>query len=122
MALTFASLLPWAFFGARRPIGAHVVFSLHLYAFILLLFCVSLLAVELDFVRGGSGLLYRPLDILVSLLNLAVASTYLHISVKAVYGGRGVIAFCRTAILAVALAAIVLGYRFAIFLITLYLT
>ena len=41
MVLSFALLAPMMFYRSRRPFVAHVVFSLHLYAFLLLLFCVA---------------------------------------------------------------------------------
>ncbi len=44
MTVPFALLLPLVFIRARRPFMTHVVFSLHTYAFLLLLFCVALLA------------------------------------------------------------------------------
>jgi hypothetical protein len=44
MTLPFALLLPLAFLRERRPVMTHVAFSLHLYTFLLLLFCIALLA------------------------------------------------------------------------------
>lgn len=78
MVLPFALLLPLVFFRNRQPFMAHVVFSLHLYAFLLLLFCVSLGIAAVDVLFGGA---------------LALALT---------------------------VSGIVLGYRFVLFLITLY--
>ena len=65
MALAFAPLLPLLLPRRRRPFGAHAVFALHFYAFILLLLCVSLLLAEAQLLAGGGGLAsprgrYRP--------------------------------------------------------------
>ena len=56
MAILFSLLLPLAFFRERRPFMAHVVFSLHLYTFLLLVFCVALLAAKLSEFAGLGGL------------------------------------------------------------------
>ena len=48
MTVPFALLLPLAFLRERRPFMVHVVFSLHLYTFLLLVFCVALLAAKLS--------------------------------------------------------------------------
>jgi hypothetical protein len=48
MVLPFAILLPMMFYRTRQPFVAHVVFSLHFYAFWLLLFCASLAVVAVD--------------------------------------------------------------------------
>lgn len=58
MALAFAPFLPLLYPGARRAFGAHVVFALHLYAFILLLLCVSMLLAQADCSWAAAGL--RP--------------------------------------------------------------
>ena len=47
MAVPFALLLPLLFYRAHRPFLVHVVFSLHHYTFLFLLFCASLLAAKL---------------------------------------------------------------------------
>jgi Protein of unknown function (DUF3667) len=56
MTLPFAALLPLVFVGRRRPFMAHVVFALHLYTFLLLLFCVALLAATFSAWIGWGGL------------------------------------------------------------------
>jgi hypothetical protein len=62
MALPFAFLLPIMFYRGRQPFAAHVVFSLHLYAFLLLLFCVSLAITAVDVLFGGAGLNSARMD------------------------------------------------------------
>lgn len=124
MVLPFALLLPLVFFGTRRPFVAHLVFSLHLYAFLLLLFCAVLLTLLLDMRLGGAGLSGGGggVDFMVSMLILASCAGYLHGAIGRVYGARGPLRIVQAMLLAVALGSIVLGYRFVIFLVTLYTT
>ncbi len=46
MTVPFAALLPLIFYRAHRALMVHVVFSLHHYTFLLLLFCAALLGVR----------------------------------------------------------------------------
>jgi hypothetical protein len=56
MTVPFALLLPLVCLRERRPFMTHVIFSLHLYTFLLLLFCVALLAAKLGSLLGFGGL------------------------------------------------------------------
>jgi hypothetical protein len=120
MALALAPLLPLMFRRPRRPFGAHAVFALHAHSFILLLLCVSLLLAEAELAGGGAGLASARVDIALSLFNLAAIGTYLWFAARSFYGSRGLPLAVKSALLAVAVGAIALGYRFIIFLITLY--
>jgi hypothetical protein len=120
MALAFVLFLPVAFHGAHRRFGAHVVFALHLYAFMLLLYCLSLLFAEAQLRAGGTGLASPTVDLVLTLFNLAAGGVYLWVAIGAFYGARGIARALKAAGLSVAIVLIVLGYRFAIFLITLY--
>jgi hypothetical protein len=120
MALAFAPFLPLLYSGARRAFGAHVVFALHLYAFILLLMCVSILLAEADLLAGGGGLASEPVDMALSLFNLAACAVYLYPATGRFYGSRGAARIAKILLLTAAIGAIVLAYRFTIFLITLY--
>lgn len=122
MALVFALVLPVAFVRNRRPFAAHVVFALHAYGFLLLLLCLSLIVVAIDLRMGGPGLGSHALDVGLALLNLAVGGVYVYRAIGPVYGARGIARFVQAAALSAAIAAIVLGYRFSIFVITLYST
>lgn len=122
MAVPFALLLPIVFYRQRRPFVAHVVFSLHLYTFLLLLFCVSLTVASVDVLFGGAGLNSARMDNILSIFNLAACAAYLYIATGRVYGGSRMIRTLKVVVLAPAVASILLGYRFAIFLITLYST
>jgi len=122
MAVPFALLLPLVFFSSRRPFSIHVVFALHLYAFLLLLFCVALGIAALDAASGGAGLASASVDNLLTALILVCSTAYLHLASGRVYGVAGWGRAARSLLLALAVGVIVVGYRFAIFLVTLYTT
>jgi len=122
MAIPFTLLLPIAFQRSRRPFAVHVVFALHFYAFLLLLFCVALVVVAIDVRFGGSGLESSSIDRAVSIAQLLICGIYLYLATGKVYGSRGAVRILTTLPLTLAVGAIVLGYRFALLLITLYST
>jgi hypothetical protein len=120
MTVPFALLLPLAFMGSRRPFMTHVVFSIHLYTFLLLVFSVTLLAAKLSDWAGLGGLQAARVDNVLSLALLAIAIVYLHRAIGVVYGAGGAARAAKAVALAIAVAVIVVGYRFLLFLITLY--
>ena len=122
MVLPFAILLPILFYRNRQPFVAHAVFSLHFYAFLLLLFCVSLTVAAVDVLLGGAGLNSPRMDNALSVINLAACATYLYVATGTVYGASGAIRVVKALALALAVAGILLGYRFVLFLFTLYTT
>ena len=122
MALPFALLLLIMFYRDRQPFVVHVVFSLHLYTFLLLLFCVSLAIAAVDVLFGGAGLHSARMDNILSVMNLAACATYLYIATGTVYRASGAIRVIKVLALTLAVGSMVLGYRFVIFLITLYRT
>ena len=75
-----------------------------------------------DVLFGGAGLNSARMDNILSIFNLAACAIYLYIATGRVYGGNRIIRALKVAVLAPAVASILLGYRFAIFLITLYST
>lgn len=120
MTMPFALLLPLVIVRGRRPFMAHVVFSLHLYTFLLLLFSAALVAARISAWLGGGGLDSPRVDTVLSVINLAACAFYLYVAIGPVYGARGATRVVQTLVLALAVGAIVLGYRFVLFLITLY--
>jgi len=120
MALSFVAAPAIAFHGRRRPAVAHAVFSLHLYAFLLLLFCVANVIPAVDRWFGGPGLASDGLDHAISIALVTACAAYLYVATKVVYGAGGAWRVVKVAALTVIVAAIVLGYRFVLFLITLY--
>lgn len=119
MTVPFALLLPLVFVRARRPFMTHVVFSLHLYAFLLLLFCVALAAARASAGLGFGGLQTPAVDTVLSVFNLGVCGLYLYLAIGPVYGTSGAERVLQMVVLAIAVAVIVIGYRFSLFLITL---
>jgi hypothetical protein len=120
MALVFALLTPVVFVRSRVPFVVHFVFSLHLYAFLLVLFCAAMVMVAIDVFFGGRGLDSPDFDYIVSGMLLAACAAYLYAAVGTVYGERGIMRAVKAAVLAIVVASLVLAYRFALFLITLY--
>jgi hypothetical protein len=122
MVLPFALLLPILFYRNRQPFVAHAVFSLHFYAFLLLLFCVWLTVAEISVLLGGTGLNSPRMDNALSLVNLAACATYLYVATGTAYGASGALRIVKALALSLAVAGILLGYRFVLFLFTLYTT
>jgi hypothetical protein len=122
MALPFALLLPVLFYRSRQPFVAYAVFSLHFYAFLLLLFCVLLAVAAISVWFGGAGLNSPRMDTALTLANLAVCATYLYAATGTAYGARGALRAVKALALSLAVTGILLGYRFVLFLFTLYTT
>ena len=122
MTLPFALVLPLVFLGERRPLMTHVVFALHLYTFLLMLFCAALLAAKFSASLGLGGLDAPVVDNLLSITNLTVCGAYLYVSIGRVYKPPLWRRLSKTVVLTVVAAAVVIGYRFALFFITLYAT
>ena len=120
MTIPFALILPLAFFRDRRPFMTHVAFSLHLYTFLLLLFCVALLLARFSELLGFGGLDVSRVDNVLSIANLAACTVYIYLASGPVYGDSGKLRAAKAFLLALTVATIVLGYRFVLFLITLY--
>jgi hypothetical protein len=120
MTMPFALLLPGVFFREHRPFMFHVVFSLHLYTFLLLLFCLALLAAKASALLGIGGLESASVDNVISAANLAACMVYIYLAIGPAYGATGAPRALKAVVLAVAVAAIVVGYRFLLFVITLY--
>jgi hypothetical protein len=122
MALAFAPLPALVFRRSHQPFGVHAAFSLHLYAFMLLLFSIAtaIPAIGVPFGAGRSG--SRVLDAVLSISLLLACGWYLYAAIGTVYGGRPGVRVAQAVGLAATVAAIVLGYRFALFLVTLLTT
>ncbi|MBB3181779.1 DUF3667 domain-containing protein [Variovorax sp. Sphag1AA] len=120
MAVPFSALLPLVFLRKRQPFMLHLVFSLHVYTFLLLVFCLALLAAKACEWSGIGGLDTPAVDNVLSVANLAACALYLYVAIGRVYGARGAMRVVQAIVLALAVGVIALGYRFALFLITLY--
>jgi Protein of unknown function (DUF3667) len=122
MTLPFALLLPLVFWRQRCPVMGHVVFSLHLYTFLLLVFCLALVAARGSAALGLGGLESPRVDHVLSVVNMLACALYLYAAIGPMYGARGPIRALQAVVLTIAVGAIVVGYRFVVFLITLSTT
>jgi hypothetical protein len=122
MTIPFSLLLSVLFFRERRSFGVHAIFAVHVYAFLLLLFCAAVIAAAIDVRCGGRGLDAQRFDTVLSLVNLTVCIVYLYAATGRVYGMRGVARIVTSLTLGVAVAAFVLAYRYFLFLLALWLT
>lgn len=122
MVLPFALLPAILFRRSGRPFVAHIVFSLHFYAFLMFLFCLFLIVVGVSLLAGGRGLDSESFDHALSIAALIVCATYLYIAAKTVYGAKGIRRILKTALRTVAVVGTFLGYRFALLWITLQTT
>jgi hypothetical protein len=120
MALSFVAVLSIVFSRTGRPPVAHALFSFHLYAFLLLLFCVAAVIPPVDLWFGGAGFASNRLDYAISVALLIACAVYLHVATGRVYGASGVSRVLKVTALTAAVASIVLGYRFLILVVTLY--
>jgi len=62
------------------------------------------------------------MDKILFIVILAACATYLYLATGVAYGARGVTRVIKVVALALAVGAIFVGYRFVLFLITLYTT
>jgi hypothetical protein len=122
MALAFAFLPALVFRRRKRPAAVHAVFALHVYAFLLLLLSVGTTIPAIDLRLGGAGFESEPLDHAIALGAVCACAVYLYLATATVYGTRGVMRALATVVLTTGMVGIVLGYRFALFLTTLYMT
>jgi hypothetical protein len=120
MVLAFAPVAAMLFRGSHRAAGAHIVFALHLYTFVLIVLCGALAIAEADLVLGGGGLSSPNVDTWLSVANLAAFAVYTYLAIGPAYSATGSFRFIAAAILAVTIGVLFVGYRFAIFLITFY--
>lgn len=120
MVLPFGVFLPLVFYRKQVPFVGHLVFSLHFYTVLLLLFCVALTVVGVSLLTGGTGLNSESFDHLLSVALVTVSGLYLFIAAGTVYRERGASRLFKALLLVTVAVAIVLGYRFALLLITLY--
>jgi hypothetical protein len=122
MALPFAFTLP-LFYGRRRSgFVLRAAFALHLYAFLLVVFCIALGFATLERLFGGDGLRSASVDLALTIGILTTATLYLYFALARVYSDSGGVRAAKAVGLAFLIGVFVVGYRFFIFLVTLYTT
>ena len=122
MALAFAALPAIIFRSRHRPAGAHLVFALHLYAFVLVLLSAAVMLAQVDVLFGGGGLDSDVVDKVLTVFNLVACGGYIFLAIPKIYGTSGWVRLAASALFVSGLALLFIGYRFAIFLITFYTT
>jgi hypothetical protein len=122
MVPPFAIALPALFLRSHKPFSVHLAFALHFYAFVLLLFCLCLGAAAVAALFGSGGLESAPVDNALTAVVLIASALYLYAASATVYGVRGIAGAARAIVLAIWVVAIVVAYRFAMLLVTLYTT
>jgi hypothetical protein len=120
MIPALALVLPVTFLSSKQPLAVHAVFALHFYAFLLVLVSVPVCIMAVEPFVGGDGVMSQSMDDAVAIGLLLSCATYLNTAIGRVYGVSGAIRVVLTCVLTFAVAAIFLGYRFALFIITLY--
>jgi hypothetical protein len=114
------ALAVWLLLGRRgRPFVTHVVFALHFFAFVLLVFCVLL---PIGTLASRLGPEASAVDVTLSVIQLASYAAYLSVAIGTAYGASGISRGLTVVMLTAAAATALMGYRFAILLITLYTT
>jgi Protein of unknown function (DUF3667) len=120
MGIPFAILLMLMLGRSARPFAAHIVFTLHFYAFQLLVLCALLLGLLAQHAFGGSGIPSPHMDTALFVLQLVLSAAYLYVAVGKVYGMRRLRRLAVVGALILTAGCAVLGYRFFIFVATLY--
>lgn len=122
MTLPFTALLALVFGSRQKPFMTHVAFSLHLYALLMLLFSLAIVIGRIDVAAGGAGLASARMDNVLSATLLVAGGAYLYAALGPAYEVSGWRRSMAALLLTIAAAALVLGYRFAVFLIALAAT
>jgi hypothetical protein len=108
---------------ARFPLITSVVFALHFLAFFLLLeaFLMPLVGIPAGILLGvlSLGWLWDPL---ISAILIALCAVWIYKAYRRVYGAPPISAAFRSVALSLLFIPIVIGYRFVVFLVTLYTT
>ena len=120
MVLAFMPFLYLTFRNADRRAGAHAVFALHLYAFVLILLCMAVLVAEAELLAGGDGMRSPVVDVALSLFNITACALYIYAAIGPAYGATGGPRIAKALVLTSIVALLFVGYRFAVFAITLY--
>ncbi len=100
-----------AFFAVQSA-GAFTVFSLQFYSFLLILLAVPVVAMEISVLLGGPAVPTILADQAMSVALLLSCAVYLYVANGPVFEARDAMRVFQAAILAIAVAAFFLAYRF----------
>jgi hypothetical protein len=118
MAAPFVLVLATMFWRRGRPFLAHVIFALHFYAFHLIILSAMLLVLLVASWIAGPR--FPGEDLLMFVIQLLLVAIYLYTAIGRVYHTTGVMRAMTLAVLVAAVGAAISGYRFLMFLVTLY--
>src|SRR4030095_10116344 len=96
------------------PFALQMVFALHVYAFLLLLYGAAIVVSAVEGKLGGAGLDSGILDKILTALIASASALYLFVAVSRVYGAAGAARVVASLGLAIAVLAITLAYRFRV--------
>jgi hypothetical protein len=122
MVLPFAFLASLVFSGQRKPFATHLVYALHYHAFMLMFISFAMFVMWLDLLIGGPGLSSQLTDDIVAFTLLVVCTLYLYVSSVVVYQPDIYIRLFKAEVLIFGAVGVFLGYRFLLFVVTLYTT
>ncbi len=122
MTVPLMLVLAILFLRKRQPWVAHAVFALHFYTFLLLVLCAGSVAAMAERLLHGVGLASTTFDHVLSAVLLLACAVYLYVAIGEVYQARRAMRLVQAALLAVAVALIFMGYRFALLPLTLWTT
>ena len=123
MVPLYALALQLFYWRTRRFYVEHLIFSLHLYAFLLLLIAgmhIGLYVARRALHLFGSDLSLLQHDGFVSLVMLLLCGTYLFLALRRVYGQGRMLTALKCFVLAVGIFGVVQVYRFILFFTTFY--
>jgi Protein of unknown function (DUF3667) len=120
MAVPFVLLLIVMFWRSGRPFLAHVIFALHFYAFHLLILSAMLLVLLVTSWIAGPRFEWSGEDVPLFVIQLLLVAIYLYKAINRVYHAAGVMRAVTLVVLVTAVGAAISGYRFLMFLVTLY--
>lgn len=122
MVFPFALLPALLFSRSHLPFASHLAFSLHFHAFLLTLFGLLLTVPFVYELLGGGDWIGSPLDKGIAVAALLACGTYLYCAAGKVYGVGGLMRVIKASVLALVAMLIFFGYRFFLFILTLYTT
>jgi len=121
MVLPFGLFLPLIFW-RKKPFAVHVVFSVHFFAYILLVYSLLAAGIAIATVVTEQAHWSQMIDNILTVAILTSLASFLYVAIHRVYQTLGVARVVQTLLLIAVYILCFLGYRFALVPITLYAT
>lgn len=122
MVLPFALFLPLIFWKNKKPFAVHVIFSVHFFAFVLVVYCIPAAGMAIATQVTKQAHWSQTTDNILTAAILISLVTYLYMAISRVYQAHGIARGVQTLLLIAAYVVCFLGYRFVLVPITLYAT